>query len=311
MSEICLREADRLSVTVLMDNFTDMLMMQGTGTVRRPLVPPPRWLLAEHGFSCLVTVGAGSEVHTVLMDGSITADAVLRNMRLLQVDPAAIEAVMLSHGHFDHAGGLAGLLRQMSPGTPVHLHPDAVLRRRLNIPVLDVPVPMPGLDEQAVRQAGGVPAASAGPAPLAGNLAMTTGEVHRRTEFEHGMPGAEAMIDDVWIPDPFRDDQALVANLRDRGLVVITGCAHAGVINTVEHAKELAGTDSVHAVLGGFHLTGPAYEEVVGPTIERMQGLAPRYVVPMHCTGWSAITRFAREMPEQFVLNTVGTTYAF
>ena len=241
MSEICLREADRLSVTVLMDNFTDMLMMQGTGTVRRPLVPPPRWLLAEHGFSCLVTVGAGSEVHTVLMDGSITADAVLRNMRLLQVDPAAIEAVMLSHGHFDHAGGLAGLLRQMSPGTPVHLHPDAVLRRRLNIPVLDVPVPMPGLDEQAVRQAGGVPAASAGPAPLAGNLAMTTGEVPRRTEFEHGMPGAEAMIDDVWIPDPFRDDQALVANLRDRGLVVITGCAHAGVINTVEHAKEARG----------------------------------------------------------------------
>jgi 7,8-dihydropterin-6-yl-methyl-4-(beta-D-ribofuranosyl)aminobenzene 5'-phosphate synthase len=119
------------------------------------------------------------------------------------------------------------------------------------------------------------------------------------------------MIDDDWIPDPFRDDQALVANLRDRGLVVITGCAHAGVINTVEHAKELAGTDRVHAVLGGFHLTGPAYEEVVGPTIERMQGLAPRYVVPMHCTGWSAITRFAREMPEQFVLNTVGTTYAF
>jgi 7,8-dihydropterin-6-yl-methyl-4-(beta-D-ribofuranosyl)aminobenzene 5'-phosphate synthase len=192
MSEICLREADRLSVTVLMDNFTDMLMMQGTGTVRRPLVPPPRWLLAEHGFSCLVTVGAGSEVHTVMMDGSITPDAVLRNMRLLQVDPAAIEAVVLSHGHFDHAGGLAGLLWQRSPGTPVHLHPDAVLQRRLNTPVLDVPVPMPGLDEQAVRQAGGVPAASAGPAPLAGNLAMTTGEVPRRTAFEHGMPGAEA-----------------------------------------------------------------------------------------------------------------------
>lgn len=111
-----------------MDNYTDMLLMQGNETVRRPMIPPPRWLLAEHGLSCLVTVGAGEEEHTLLMDASVSAEAVLRNMQFLQVDPAGIEAVVLSHGHFDHADGLPGLLARMRPGTPVHLHPDAFLK---------------------------------------------------------------------------------------------------------------------------------------------------------------------------------------
>ena len=311
MSDTLLREADRLSVTVLMDNYTDMLLMQGNATVRRPMVPPPKWLLAEHGFSCLVTIGAGTEEHRILFDTSVSADAVLRNMGLLRVDPAGIEAVVLSHGHFDHAGGLPGLLARMRPGTPVHLHPDAFLERRLNLPILPFPVPMPGPDESALRDAGGVPTALTGPALVAGGLALATGGVPRRTGFEHGMPGAEARVDGAWAPDPFRDDQGLVVHLRDRGLVVLTGCAHAGVINTTGYARELAGTDRVHAVLGGFHLTGPAYEAAVGPTLAGMQGIDPRFVVPMHCTGWGPIGRFAREMPDRFVLNTVGTTYVF
>jgi 7,8-dihydropterin-6-yl-methyl-4-(beta-D-ribofuranosyl)aminobenzene 5'-phosphate synthase len=294
-----------------MDNFTDMLMLQGTETVRRPMVPPPRWLLAEHGFSCLLTIGAGAEEHTVLMDASIRADAVLQNMRLLQADPAAIEAVVLSHGHFDHAGGLPGLLSRMKPGTSLHMHPDAFLERRINLPVPGSPFPLPTPDEHVLRAAGGVPAVSRSPVAVAGGLALTTGEVPRRTAFERGMPGAEALVDGSWSLDSFRDDQGLVVNLRDRGLVVVTGCGHAGVINTARYARELGGTDRVHAVLGGFHLTGPAFEAVVGPTIAAMRELDPRFVVPMHCTGWERIARFTQEMPDEFVLNTVGTTYAF
>ena len=311
MSDTVLREADRLSVTVLMDNYTDMLLMQGNETVRRPMVPPPEWLLAEHGLSCLVTVGAGSEEHRLLLDTSISADPVLQNMRLLKVDPATVEAVVLSHGHFDHAGGLPGLIPWLRPGIPVHLHPDAFIERRMNFPVLDAPVPIPAPDEPSLRAAGAVPTPLEEPSAVAGGLALATGEVPRRTGFEHGMPGAEALLDGSWRPDPFRDDQGLVVNLRGRGLVVITGCAHAGVINTAAYAKELAKTERVHAVLGGFHLTGPAFEDVVGPTIETLRRMDPRFVVPMHCTGWRATARFAEEMPGPFVLNTVGTTYAF
>jgi len=219
--------------------------------------------------------------------------------------------VVLSHGHFDHTRGLAGLLARMGTGKPVHHHPDALLERRINLPVLDRPFPLPGPDEGALRKAGAVPVPAPGTVPVAGGFALATGEVPRATGFEHGMPGAEALVDGRWIPDTFPDDQALVANLGDRGLVVVTGCAHAGVVNTVRYAQELSGTDRVHAVLGGLHLTGPAYEAAVGPTIGALREMDPRFVVPMHCTGWLAMARFAQEMPGPFVLNTVGTTYAF
>lgn len=153
----------------------------------------------------------------------------------------------------------------MRPVIPVHLHPDAFLERRLNLPVLDAPVPMPGPDEKSLQMAGAVPTVSGGLSAVADGLALATGEVPRRTGFEHGMPGAEGLLDGTWRPDPFRDDQGLVVNLRDRGLVVIAGCAHAGVINTAAYAKELTGTERAHAVLGGFRLTGPAYGDVVPP----------------------------------------------
>jgi len=94
-------------------------------------------------------------------------------------------------------------------------------------------------------------------------------------------------------------------------LVVFGGCSHAGIINTVKHAQDVARTDAVHAVLGGFHLNGPAFEPIIGPTIEEMKKIGPEYVVPMHCTGWKAINQFAKEMPGQFLLNSVGTTYVF
>jgi len=93
--------------------------------------------------------------------------------------------------------------------------------------------------------------------------------------------------------------------------VVLSGCAHAGIINTVKHAQKVSHTEKVHAVLGGFHLTGALFEPIIDPTIAEMKSVGPDYVVPMHCTGWKAITRFAEEMPEQFQLNTVGTTYTF
>jgi len=99
--------------------------------------------------------------------------------------------------------------------------------------------------------------------------------------------------------------------VKGRGLVVISGCSHAGIINTVKHLQAAAQTSKVHAVLGGFHLTGPIFEPIIGPTIEEMKKIGPDFVMPMHCTGWQAVNQFAREMPQQFILTTVGTTYVF
>jgi len=311
MAELNLREADRLEVTILVDNYTDILLLQGTDVVKRAAVPPPNALLAEHGLSCLLKVYADSEEQVVLFDTSISPIALLHNAETLGVDLNKIESVVLSHGHFDHFGGLIAFLNKAQKGIPLILHPDAFLPRRLNLPALGVQVDLPRLDEAALKETGVAIDKRGQASTMASDLVGVLGQVERVTEFEKGFPWAEALIDDEWVVDPFNDDQGVVVRVKGKGLVVLSGCAHAGIINSVKHARKVSGVDKVHAVLGGFHLTGPLFEPIIGPTIEETKKLRPDYIVPMHCTGWNAISQFAREMPEQFVLNSVGTTYVF
>jgi 7,8-dihydropterin-6-yl-methyl-4-(beta-D-ribofuranosyl)aminobenzene 5'-phosphate synthase len=306
-----LREADGVDITVLTDNYTDVLLMQGSDEVRRLMVPPPRVPLAGHGLSCLITARSGDERHTVLMDTGVSSTCLFHNAGLLQADFGAIEGIVLSHGHYDHFGALPDLLQRLSRRVPVTLHPDAFLERRMNIPLVGRPVPTPRLDQASLTANGADLRMSEGPSLLASALLLATGGVERTTPFEKGFPWAEASINGTWMVDPFRDDQGVVVRVKDKGLVVISGCAHAGIVNTVRHAQKITKTDKVHAVLGGFHLSGPLFDPVIPPTVAAMKDIAPRMIVPMHCTGWKAVTQFAAEMPGQFVLNTVGTTYIF
>lgn len=311
MEPIKLRQADQFSVTILVDNYTDLLMLAGSDVVRRPMLLPPAAPLAEHGLACLLEVTSGDERHVLLLDTGISAACLRHNAAVLGVDLSQIEAVVLSHGHFDHFGALADVLGQARRGTPVVLHPDAFLERRLNIPAAGRVVTLPSLDREALEQAGAVIDARPEASTVASDLLLLTGAVPRKTDFEVGFPLAEAKIDGEWVADPFRDDQGIVANVKGRGLVVIGGCSHAGIINTSRYAQRLTGGERVHAVIGGFHLSGPLFEAAVAPTIDAMKTLAPDYVVPMHCTGCNAIERFSAAMPAQFIRNTVGTSYVF
>lgn len=315
INKLNIREADRLEVTILVDNYTDMLLTESTKVCKRPLLPLPHTLLAEHGLSCLIKVCVGDEEHTVLMDAAVTPACLFNNAKLLKADLNKLEAIILSHGHPDHFFGLEELLKfiagEKKKEIPLFLHPDAFLERRINIPAVGHPVSMPALNEGILKAAGAIPIKSEKPVTIAGGLIYTTGEVEHITSFEKGFPLAEAKIDGNWVADPFRDDQGIIIKVKGKGLVVISGCAHAGIINTVEYAKKLAGMDKVYAVLGGFHLTGRIFDLIIQPTIDEMRRIKPDYVVPMHCTGWKAINRFAEAMPEQFLLNTVGTTYVF
>jgi len=104
------------------------------------------------------------------------------------------------------------------------------------------------------------------------------------------------------------DDQAVILNVKDKGLVVLTGCGHAGVVNTLRHARDLTGVSSIHAVVGGFHLTGPIFEPIIAPTIQALKEFNPSVIVPEHCTGWRAMHLIGQELPNAFVPNSVGTT---
>jgi len=311
MNSPVLQEVTRLEVTVLVDNYTDVLALQSTDVQRRPLIPPSAMpILAEHGFSCLLKIYTDSHEYHVLMDAGMSAICLIHNSEKLGVDLGRIKEVVLSHGHFDHFGGLFELLDRAGREIELIVHPDVFLRRRINLPI-GITADMPELDEDSLKRKKVVLRKIKDPSLLASNHILVTGEVERVTDFEKGFPWAEAAVDNEWVIDPFRDDQGLAVKVRNRGLVVIGGCSHAGIINIVKHAQKTAQTDHVHAVLGGFHLTGPVFESVIAPTVEEMKRIGPDYVVPMHCTGWDAINMFAKEMPDQFLLNTVGTTYVF
>lgn len=311
-----LLDVDRISTTLLMDNYTDRLLTSSTVAKRPPMLgneailPAP---LAEHGFSALVEIQRAGFRWRFLFDTGVSKRGMLANADLFGVN-LEVEAIILSHGHFDHVTGLASALERIGSPTRLIAHPDAFQRRWLILPDGTRAV-MPHMDEEELKRQGARIEKTSGVTALPSDdnpCLLVTGEIPRKTTYEIGFPLQHAETKEGLVPDPLvKDDQALVANLKGKGLVVITGCGHAGIINTISHAKELAGTDKIHAVVGGFHLTGPTYEGAIEPTLQAMAGLDPRYIVPCHCTGWKAVNRIIQLFPEKFIQPSVGTTLDF
>lgn len=318
-----LEPVDELVITTLVDNSYDALMadhgparrarLGSTASVDAAQYEEARTrpgLVAEHGFSALVTIRRAGVSHTVLFDTGISPDGLATNVERLGIDVSSIEAVVLSHGHFDHTGGLCGLARLYGRrGLPLTLHPEAWTRRRLQIPGAE-PMELPTLSRRSLEDEGFSLIERRDPSVLLDGALLITGEVDRTTEYEQGLPGHEAATAQGWRPDPLvLDDQALVVDVRGRGLVVLTGCGHAGAINICRQALRLTTTSRLCGLLGGLHLTGAAFEPIIEPTVAALCELAPELVVPAHCTGWRAQHRLAGALPDAFVPNAVGSTF--
>jgi 7,8-dihydropterin-6-yl-methyl-4-(beta-D-ribofuranosyl)aminobenzene 5'-phosphate synthase len=151
-----------------------------------------------------------------------------------------------------------------------------------------------------------------GPTLLLDGTALVSGQVERTTPFEQGFPIHYARTGEAWEPDPMIwDDQNLIVNVAGKGLVIVSGCSHAGAINVIRNARRLTGVDRVAGFIGGFHLTGAIFEPLIEPTVKEFAALGVERLVPGHCTGWKATHLLAREMPEAFVQPSVGTTLVF
>jgi 7,8-dihydropterin-6-yl-methyl-4-(beta-D-ribofuranosyl)aminobenzene 5'-phosphate synthase len=305
---------EKIVIRVLDELYSDMLLTDRP-MVRRfgmpdhfragSIVP---W--AENGLSYLIDVYARGRRQRILFDAGFSHEVVLHNLGVLQIDPASIDLVVLSHGHPDHARGVPGVLRAIGGPRPLIVHPDAFIPRYIALPTTHtMPYINMGFGERDIEDAGGRLMLARGPVPIALG-AMTSGEIERLTDFEHEvpagrfhLPAGEVCLDEIV------DDLALYFNVAGFGLVVVSGCGHSGIVNTIRHGQKLTGVDRVGAVIGGFHLGHPGISDgKIRKTSDALVEMAPELVAPMHCSGFRTWRVLADSIPDAFTTMTVAAT---
>lgn len=318
---------ERVTITVLVDNKADMIV-ESSDTIQHFKEKP---LLAEHGFSALIHPGESGEM--ILWDAGGSDVALIENMCRMKLDFNTITKIALSHGHWDHYAAMTTLLDQMQLSPRLQEWPEGVSEAELSawleknqIPIVAHPA---AFRERWVKKEDGTLKGPFSPPPVkrwnaAGAVIVysekpyelapgcwTTGHIPRQSFEESGRPKNRFYRDGVdFIPDDLDEDQAVVINLQGKGLIVLSGCAHSGIVNTIEYARQFTGIERVHAIIGGFHLAR-ASEEEIEKTTAYIKDLQPTYVIPSHCTGFQATSQFARQMPDAFIEGVVGATYRF
>jgi 7,8-dihydropterin-6-yl-methyl-4-(beta-D-ribofuranosyl)aminobenzene 5'-phosphate synthase len=311
-----LKEAEKVEVTCLVDNNVDVLLPSNEVAHRPVLVK--NWylkpLIAEHGFCAALTLHVNGVKHRLLLDSGLDPLAASHNVDTLGFDLSSCESLISSHGHVDHAGGLFNIRTKMShtQRIPLVIHEHAFRNRLVKFQdgrTINLPAPSRSL----LMDAGYEIFEKNSHSSWIDDAVLVTGEIPRTNNFEKGFPSHYSEIENGEMEaDPLiKDDQAIIVNVKDKGLVILTGCGHAGIINTLNYAKELADEDRIYAVIGGMHLSGGLFEPIIPITVKELEKLKPRYVVPCHCSGLKAVTEIARKMPDAFIQNSVGTNYIF
>ncbi|HLZ20617.1 MAG TPA: MBL fold metallo-hydrolase [Ktedonobacterales bacterium] len=312
---VTLLPVDAADVTILVDNYSDVLLPDTKAAHRPPLVwewTEREQLRAEHGYSLLITTEREGRSASILYDAGLGRETVQHNMDVLEVRPGELRAIVLSHGHADHHGGLEGIVQRVGRrGLPLVLHPDVWKDRKIVMPTgAEFHMPPPShndLDREGVEIV-----EERGPSLLLDSTVLVTGQVERTTDFEKGFPVQWARTDDGWERDIWVwDDQAVVVHVKDKGLVVLSSCSHSGIINVLRHAQRMTGVEKVHAVVGGMHLTGAIMEPVIPRTLDEVTAIQPDLLVPGHCTGWKATHEAARRLPDAYIQSSVGTRLHF
>lgn len=317
-----LRPVDRVEVTVIVDNALDILstvpdsvtselandVAAGATEMSGPSICCAAW-----GLSFLVSATSGERRHSVIFDAGPEGWAFERNAQRLGVDLGAVEAVALSHGHWDHAGGLptavASLYRASGGRTvPTHVNPGMFAKRGTRLvderilPFGDVP------SVEDLERAGASIVNDGASRLLASEAFYLSGEIPRLTSYEKGLPRhVKLEPDGSWTPDPLvLDERFLAVHLRDKGLVVFSSCSHAGIVNVLTHAREIFDPLPIYAVFGGLHLAGAANEKWIGDTVRDLARFGLKRMVPGHCTGWRAIHRLVEAFGDVIVPGAVG-----
>ncbi|MFE1599208.1 MBL fold metallo-hydrolase [Methylobacterium sp. ID0610] len=331
-------ELDAVAVRIVTDSYqfavapgrtVEGLAVEHFGWGIAPDHPPGPTLNSEFGLSMHVSSRRGEETRRILVDFGFTPEALNNNLRLLGVQPAEIDALVLSHGHYDHFGGLAGFLAQhrerLKQGLAFHVGgEDCFCAREWTAP------PAKGdfgvIDRGALEAANLTVTSTERPALVAGH-GFTSGQIDQRsfetllspsamrpglTQGSGCDPARLSPMDrsQGLVPDQFRHEIATAFNLKGRGLVILTSCSHRGVVNAIRQAQAVSGVEKVHAVIGGFHLA-PYQPDYVRRTIAALKEIGPDFVVPLHCSGETFFEIAKAEMPAKLIRAYTGTRLAF
>jgi len=326
---------DRLVMTNVVDNVYDIFAKAGkldTISVQRTPVNPNAALLSQHGLAYHLESRRGAEQREVLLDFALTDGTLFNNYGVLRVDPARADALILSHGHLDHYGALPVLALDMEgrwkPGVTLYAGGEDTFCHRIVVTPAGNS-DQGALDRSALEARGLKVVLAKQPGVVVGH-AFVTGQIPRVTDFENPPAAARLMAGPMGsacaaghfgatrveakpgelVADNFQGEHATVYHVKDRGLVVITSCGHAGVVNSVRQAQKASGIQKVHAIVGGFHLA-PAPDDVVAKTVAAFKEIGPDYVIPMHCSGMNTIMAVHMAMPKTLVMPSTGTRVVF
>ncbi len=305
-------EVDKLTLWVLADNYFDSNVKDNKIT-KRYRAKPGKSMHAEHGLAYYIETVIGGKTSTCMFDYGLDPVGVMNNISLLGLDVGKTTAFSLSHGHYDHYMSAVSIIKQnqarIAAGTPFYVGEEAFARRYALRPGATEPTDLGQLKKEDI-EALGLKVVETRTAVEIVPGAYFTGNIERTTSYEKVPASLQIKRGDKIEQDTFPGEQAVFFNVKGKGLVVLSGCAHCGIVNSVKQAQKIAGTDKIHAVMGGFHLIN-AKPELIQNTVADIKAMKPDYIVPTHCTGFEAIVAFSKEMPNEFVMNTTGTKYTF
>jgi 7,8-dihydropterin-6-yl-methyl-4-(beta-D-ribofuranosyl)aminobenzene 5'-phosphate synthase len=298
---IPLEPANRVEVTIVVDNFIDSTLKSSPGVSRltdRKINEP---LLAEHGLSLWLEINSQGEKSFFLLDTGSTKIAISYNAEKMGINLRRLRGIFLSHNHKDHTTGLETVLAITGP-VPVFIHPYGFYTKWVKS--------RPSrLDKDRLADLGAIWRAEEGPQAMAPFL-LTSGSIPRTTDFEEiiGLSDRKIEKKGAMEEEAFLDDGALILKIKGKGLIIVTGCAHSGIINTINHCQKLGGDEKIYALIGGFHLT-QASTDRIQKTIMTLKEKEVDYLIPLHCTGFRAMASIWQAFPRQFIIPSVGTRF--